>query len=81
MDVALPAPCTACTWTMGLQESVFTVAELFGNDRISVWSLNIGNPDKDQSGTSIYYAHPYTLLKVGRAAVIEFKVRCSCCVA
>ncbi len=64
MNVALPVPCTACTWTMALQESVFTVAELFGNDWLSVWSLNTGNPDKDQSGTSIYYAHPYMLLEV-----------------
>eukprot|EP00961_Rhodomonas_salina_P187374 2529676-Rhodomonas_salina.3 len=63
MDVALPFPCTPCTWTMGLQESLFSVAELFANDWISVWSLNIGNPDKDQSGTSVYYAHPYQLLQ------------------
>ena len=71
MDLALPFPCTPCTWTMGLQESLFTVAELFANDWLSVWSLNVGNPDKDQSGTSVYYAHPYQLLQaIYLAAVV-----------
>jgi len=59
---ALPKACTPCTWLMGLQESMFTVAELFQTDWISVWSLNkANNPDKDESGTSVYYAHPYIM--------------------
>jgi len=59
---ALPLSCTPCTWLMGLQESMFTVAEMFQTDWISVWSLNkANNPDKDESGTSVYYAHPYVM--------------------
>jgi hypothetical protein len=47
---------------MGLQESMFTVAELFKTDWISVWSLNsVNNPDRDTAGTSVYYAHPYVM--------------------
>jgi hypothetical protein len=60
---ALPPVCTECTWLMGLQESMFTVAEMFNTDWISVWSLNkANNPDKDNAGTSVYYAHPYVML-------------------
>ena len=59
---ALPPVCTPCTWLMGLQESMFTVAELFKTDWISVWSLNsVNNPDRDTAGTSVYYAHPYVM--------------------
>jgi hypothetical protein len=59
---ALYPACTPCTWLMGLQESMFTVAELFKTDWISVWSLNkVSNPDRKTAGTSIYYAHPYVM--------------------
>ena len=59
---ALPPVCTKCTWLMGLQESMFTVAEMFNTDWISVWSLNkANNPDRDNAGTSVYYAHPYVM--------------------
>jgi hypothetical protein len=58
-EVALPKVCVACTWLLGLQESLFSIADRFGSDWITVWSLNPGNPDTDKSGTSIYYAHPY----------------------
>ncbi len=59
---ALPPTCTPCTWLMGLQESMHTVAELFHTDWISVWSLNqANNPDQDSAGTSVYYAHPYVM--------------------
>ena len=59
---ALPPTCTPCTWLMGLQESMHTVAELFRTDWISVWSLNkANNPDRDSAGTSVYYAHPYVM--------------------
>jgi len=60
-EAALPPACTPCTWTLGLQESLYTLSNKFGNDWVSVWSLNAGNPDKARSGTSVYYAHPYTL--------------------
>lgn len=61
-EVALPPVCVACTWLLGLQDSLFSVAKKFGNDWITVWSLNQnGNPDLDNSGTSIYYAHPYQI--------------------
>lgn len=59
---ALPPVCTLCTWLMGLQESMYTVAELFHTDWISVWSLNkANNPDRDVAGSSVYYAHPYVM--------------------
>ena len=50
-----------CTWTLGLQESLYTLSNKFGNDWITLWSLNTGNPDSTRSGRSVYYAHPYTL--------------------
>ena len=50
MELALPTVCVPCTWTLGLLDTIFTVAEKFGTDWISVWSLNgfLTRPDQNQ---------------------------------
>ena len=71
---ALPPVCTECTWLMGLQESMYTVAELFQTDWLSVWSLNkANNPDKDKAGTSVYYAHPYVMQEGENMASVQHR--------
>merc|ERR1712080_479057 len=60
---------------MGKGENLFTVAERYGSDWLTLWSMNHQegagdnnagshpyngeNPDWDSVGQSIYFAHPY----------------------
>ena len=50
ITLAMPPACVPCTWTLGLLDSIYTVAETYGTDWISVWSLNsfLIKPDQNQ---------------------------------
>merc|ERR1711959_433884 len=64
----------SCQHTMEKGENLFTVAELYGSDWLTLWSMNHQhddqndagehpydgeNPDWDQVGQKVYFAHPY----------------------
>merc|ERR1712098_28265 len=69
------ASAASCQHTMEKGENLFTVAELYGSDWLTLWSMNHQdgagdndagdhpydgeNPDWDQVGQKVYFAHPY----------------------
>jgi hypothetical protein len=62
IDLALPSTCVPCTWTLGLLDSIYSVAEQFGTDWISIWSLNalLIRPDQNQVVT---FRHDYDCIE------------------
>ena len=47
-----------CRLLSSVEDTLFTTAKDFGNDWLSVWSMNPGNPDHRRTLTPRYYAHP-----------------------
>lgn len=47
-----------CRLLSSVEDTLFTTAKAFGNDWLSVWSMNPGNPDTRRTLTPRYYAHP-----------------------
>jgi hypothetical protein len=52
------AKAKACRLLSTVEDTLFTTATAFGNDWLSVWSMNPGNPDHRRTLTARYYAHP-----------------------
>jgi hypothetical protein len=48
----------ACRLLSTVEDTLFTTATAYGNDWLSVWSMNPGNPDHRRTLTARYYAHP-----------------------
>jgi hypothetical protein len=51
-----------CRLLSSVEDTLFTTAKAFGNDWLSVWSMNPGNPDHRRTLTPRYYAHPLEVM-------------------
>jgi len=52
----------ACRLLSSVEDTLFTTAREVGNDWLSVWSMNPGNPDHRRTLTPRYYAHPLEVM-------------------
>lgn len=60
--VGVAAKAHPCRLLSSVEDTLFTTAKAFGNDWLSVWSMNPGNPDHRRTLTPRYYAHPLEVM-------------------
>mmetsp|Transcript_16949 Transcript_16949/g.40866 ORF Transcript_16949/g.40866 Transcript_16949/m.40866 type:complete len:305 (+) Transcript_16949:43-957(+) len=48
-----------CRRLLGVEDNLFSLAQKHGNDWLTVWSMNPGNPDTRKTLEPRYFAHPF----------------------
>jgi len=61
----------ACRHLMTVHDSLYTLATSHRSDWMTVWSMNVGNPDVRPTLEPRYYAHPLVVTKGETAMAIE----------
>jgi hypothetical protein len=52
-----------CRRLMSAADSLYSMAKEYRSDWVTLWSLNVGNPDFRRTLVPRYYAHPLQILR------------------
>lgn len=52
-----------CRKLMSASDSLYSMAKEYRSDWVTLWSLNVGNPDFRRTLVPRYYAHPLQVLR------------------